>query len=93
MEELIDKVEETRREHIEYLLSEMIPSMFGFLAFEGFDLADDECIKTTTLFTEAFKAALYKAARMDHPLHDLAVELWDENVEDEDGLEVEFEPE
>lgn len=72
MEELLENVETTRKEHIEFVMDEMLSFMFQRVYDEGFDLGSDECFKTTACLVEATRAALYKSAGIYHPLHDFA---------------------
>lgn len=72
MEELLENVESTRKEHIEYLMDETLSFLFQRVYEEGFDLGADECFKTTACLVEATRAALYKTAGIHHPLHDFA---------------------
>lgn len=72
MEELMEKVEETRREHVEYTVEEMLPDLFTFLYMEGFDLAGEEHTKTTAFFIESFKSALLATVGLEHPLQKTA---------------------
>lgn len=92
LEELFAKIEETRSEHIQYLVNEeIVPSLLNALHYEGFNLLADECDAATNLFIESFKAALYKASNLEHPLHDMADDFWewvntdDESVEENDN--------
>lgn len=78
LEELFNQIEETRSEHIQYLVNEEIaPSLIRALYHEGFDLTTDECEAATNLFVESLKAALYKSSMIDHPLHEVADDFWD----------------
>lgn len=69
-------VEETRREHAEYLLDETLSFLFGRCQEEGFDLTSDKCAKTTALLVESYKAALYKSVGIEHPLQFVAEEFF-----------------
>lgn len=72
MEELLENVESTRKEHIEYLMDETLSFLFQRVYDEGFDLGTEDCFKTTACLVEATRAALYKTAGIYHPLHDFA---------------------
>lgn len=72
IEELQAKVNETRKEHIDYIVEESMSFIFSRCYEEGFDLGQEECIKTTSLAVESFKAALYNTVGIKHPLHVLA---------------------
>lgn len=83
LEELFAKVEETKREHVDYLVDDVFSGLFPYLYMEGFDLTRDGCEKTTTLFTESFKAALLKSVMIDHPLHEVAEDLCEDESEED----------
>lgn len=88
IEEVIEAVENTRREHIEMFMSIMIPFIFQKACDEGFDITQDTCTETNTFFIESLNAVLCKAAGMHHPIHDVVSEI--ASAED-DGEEQEVE--
>lgn len=75
LEELFDKVRNTRQEHIEFILDEILPSLIFYINTEGFDITSDKCEKEMIFFVESFRSLLYKAARLEHKFHDLAEEV------------------
>ena len=78
MEELMDNVETTRRDHVEYLLDEAIlPMIFGVTNQEGLDILKDQ--KATGFMIEAIRAALLAASEVSHPLHLLAGLMMDDD--------------
>ena len=72
MEELLEGVEETRKEHVEFLLDEILSNSFRLLYEEGFDLGKDECVNSTAFMIEAFKAAIYRSVGIEHTLQEIA---------------------
>lgn len=86
MEELNAKVSETRREHIEYLLDETLSFVFSRCYDEGFDLGQEECVKSTALIVEALRAGLLNTVGIEHPLHDVADMMF---VEDNNDVNLE----
>lgn len=75
MEELLETVNETRKEQVEYLLDEILSNAFRILYEEGFDLNKDHCIHSTALMVETFKAAIYRSVGIEHTLHTLADDI------------------
>jgi hypothetical protein len=71
-EEMIESVEVVRKEHIEFIVDEAMSYLFARVYEEGFNLTSDKCTKSTALAVEAFRAALYNAANLEHPMHELA---------------------
>jgi hypothetical protein len=72
LEELNKNIEETRKEHIEYIIDESMSFAFQKAFDEGFDLGQDECFKTTAMLIETYRAALCRTVGIYHPLHDFA---------------------
>jgi hypothetical protein len=72
MDEVIESVIATRKEHVEIFLENVLPFVFSNATDYGFDLSKEECAKPAALFIEALKAALYGTCDIDHPLQDFA---------------------
>lgn len=72
LEEIKGRIAENRMEHISYLVEDITEYVFQRAELEGFHISSDECINSTMLFIESLKAALYRAALLEHPLHKLA---------------------
>lgn len=83
-EEVEAKVNEGRREHIEYIIDETLSFVFSRCYEEGFNLNNDDCFKTTGMLVETMRAALLKSVGISHPLHLIAEEFF---VTDEDAIE------
>jgi len=88
MEELLENVESTRKEHIEYIMDEALTFVFGRVYDEGFDLGNEECLKTTALLVEAFRSAMYKTVGINHPFHAMAESVF--NITDEFDQDIEI---
>lgn len=85
MEELEAKVSETRKEHIEYLIDDMLSFVFARCQDEGFDLSQESCVKTTGMLLETFRAALYNTVGLSHPLTILAESMFRTETEMANG--------
>jgi hypothetical protein len=72
MDEVIESVIATRKEHIEIFLENVLPFVFSNAADYGLDLSKEECAKPTALFVESLKAALYSTCEIEHPLQNFA---------------------
>ena len=72
MSEVINRVEESRKEHISYLVDDITEYVFQRSTMEGFDVVDEAHIKHALLFIESMRALLYRSANLDHPLHKIA---------------------
>jgi len=85
IEEVLENVEYARKEHSEILVDEIMSLVFNLVQDEGISLGDPKCVKSSGLFIESFRAALWKCAGTYHPLHDLADEMF--KIKDEDSGE------
>ena len=92
LEEIIETVENSRKEHIEMFLSVIIPYVFQRACDEGFDITQESCAATNTFFLESLNAALCKTVGIYHPIHDVVNDIIngsDEPDETEESSETE----
>ncbi len=87
IEELYENVEGTRKEHIEFLLDDVLAFVFQRCYDEGFDLGQDECMKSTALLVESFRAGLYNTVGIQHPLQHVADSVFVEDNGEKDNEE------
>jgi len=80
IEELYENVAGTRKEHIEYLLDDVLSFVFQRCYEEGFDLGQEECLKTTALIVDTMRAGLYSTVGIPHPLHASAEIIYKDEV-------------
>lgn len=76
IEEVSNSIEALRRDHVEFLVDECCAFIFNRLYDEGFDLADEEYTKQTTLVVESLKSALYATVNIEHPLQHLSEKMF-----------------
>ncbi len=88
VDDIIDAVEENRKDHIEAFMESVLPFIFSNAFDFGLDLSKPECSKSTALFIESFKSALYDVYDLDHPLHELSEQIF-KTLEDNYNLAVE----
>ncbi len=81
LDEIIHNSQENRKEHIEFIIQETLPYIFGKLYDEGYDLCKEDNIEVTGYMIETFRAALYAAAGIDHELHEVADEYIGDNID------------
>lgn len=74
-------------------LESILPYLFSSAIDFGFDITKDECVKSTALFVESFKAVLYNSCDIDHALHDFADQMFEIGVDGLEGLKLESDPE
>ncbi len=76
IDEILENVEQARREQVELLIDDTLSFVFSRCYAEGFDLTDDRCIKTTALVVESLRASLYKTSGLPHTLHSVADQMF-----------------
>jgi len=76
IDEILDNIEQARKEQVEMLIDETLAMVFGRCYQEGFDLTDDRCLKATALVVESLRASLYKTSGLTHTLHDIAEQMF-----------------
>ena len=79
IEEIYENATETRKEHVEYVLDDVLAFVFQRCYDEGFNLGDDICIKSTSMIVETLRAGLYRSVGIPHPLHDSADRMFVED--------------
>lgn len=76
IDELHESIESVRKEHIEYIIDEIIGLVFNRCIDEGFDISNDDCNKPTALAIESIRALLYRTCHISHPFHDVAEDIF-----------------
>ena len=82
-EELITSVMQTRSHHVEFLASEFADFIIYRSFEESFDLTKEAAMRATHFMKVAITSALFAAAGLDHPLHELIDEFVTEEVDAE----------
>lgn len=72
IDEVMEIVISSRKEHVEIFLENILPLIFSSAADFGFDLSKEESTKSTALFVESLKSALYDTCGIEHILQDFA---------------------
>lgn len=93
LEEVIERVSENRREHINHIVDDL-GSFFVARAYEeGFGVDSDDCFKDVILVIEAMRSAMYKSVGLEHPMQhvvDSVISLGDDDpLTDEQIKEIE----
>lgn len=85
LEEVLQSVESSRKEHIEFIVDDVMTFAFGRAIDEGFNLGDEKCCKNTALVVESLRAVLYKTVGINHPLHTAAETIF---VSEEEAVSI-----
>lgn len=86
MDEVYEKIDQARKEHIDYLVDEIMPIIFNRVYQDGYNLGTEECNNSTILFIEAFKSAMNKSVGGYHPLQEISDNM--QFSDDVDGIAV-----
>lgn len=69
LEEIVDKVTQTRKEHVAGVMNDMIPDLIHIFGAYGVDINDDKYVKDVAMVMEATKSLLHKQYNLEHPFH------------------------
>jgi hypothetical protein len=86
LEEIMAHIDESRVEHISYLVEDISEYVIQRAEMEGFRVTDPDYTKSTMLFIESMRAMLYSTVKLNHPLHKITPEIIvinDENKEED----------
>lgn len=72
IDEVMEIVVSSRKEHVDIFMENILPVVFSSAADFGFDLAKEESTKSTALFVESLKSALYDTCGIEHVLQEFA---------------------
>ncbi len=76
-------MEQARKEHIDYLVDEIMPIIFNRVLQDGYNLGSDVCNNSTILFVEAFKSAMCESVGSYHPLQEISNNMqFSEDIDD-----------
>lgn len=83
MDEVYEKIDQARKEHIDYLVDEIMPIIFNRVYQDGYNLGIEECNNSTILFVEAFKSAMSQSVGAYHPLQEISNNMqFSEDIDD-----------
>lgn len=83
--EILGRVEENRKEHINYIVEDLASFIFQRAHEEGFDLEQDDLHKDCMLVVESMRAMLCKSIRINHPLQKITESLISIDSEEGEG--------
>jgi hypothetical protein len=77
VEEIIDKVTQTRKEHVAGVMNDMIPEMINMFGAYGIDINDDKYVKDVAMIMESIKALLHRQYSLEHAFHRIADNMFE----------------
>ena len=69
VEEILDKVTQARKEHVDGVVNDLIPDLIHMFGTYGLDISSDEYIKDVAMVMESIKAMVSRQYRLEHPFH------------------------
>lgn len=76
----IVEAQDFRAENINDILSDLMPLIISILYDDGYDIAIDENVECILLACDALRAAMYNSVGMEHPIQDVALDLYEDIV-------------
>jgi RecB family endonuclease NucS len=85
IEEIADKVTQTRKDHIEVVMHEIVPEMIQLFGAYGIDINSEEYIKDMSMVIESIHSMLNRQYKLHHPFHEIVDNIFDILGTDENG--------
>lgn len=77
IEEIVDRVTQTRKEHIEGVLNDLIPELIHMFGSYRLDVSSDEYIKDVAMIMESIKSMVSRQYNVEHPFHSMVDNIFD----------------
>jgi hypothetical protein len=77
MEEILDKVTQTRKDHVNMVLNDMIPEIIHMFGAYGVDINDDKYVKDVAMIMESTKSLLHRQYNLEHPFHKMVDNIFE----------------
>jgi len=87
LDEIHDKVTQTRKEHVAGVMNDMIPDIINMFGAYGVDINDDKYIKDVALVMEGIKALLHRQYNLEHPFHNMSDNIFEFRYNEDSTIE------
>jgi hypothetical protein len=87
LDEIHDKVTQTRKEHVAGVMNDMIPDVINMFGAYGVDINDDKYIKDVALVMESIKALLHRQYNLEHPFHNISDNIFEFKYNEDSTIE------
>lgn len=88
--EIIDKVTQTRKEHVAGVMNDMIPDIIHMFGAYGVDINDDKYVKDVAMIMESTKSLLHRQYDLEHPFHKMTDNIFEFNYNDDNTIAYTF---
>lgn len=86
VEEIVDKVTQTRKEHVDGVVNDLIPDIIHVFGTYGLDITSDEYIKDVAMVMESIKAMISRQYRLEHPFHKMVDNVFEFSFNDDNTV-------
>ena len=87
LEEIVDKVTQTRKEHVASVMNDMIPDVINMFGAYGVDINEDKYIKDVALVMESIKALLHRQYNLEHQFHKMVDGIFEFSYNEDNSIE------
>lgn len=77
LEEIVDKVTQTRIDHVNMVMNDMIPEIIHMFGAYGVDINDDKYVKDVAMIIESTKSLLNRQYNLEHPFHKMVDNIFE----------------
>ena len=77
IEEIADKVTQTRKDHVDMIMIDLIPDMIHVFGSYGVDINSEEYVKDVAMIMESIKAMINRQYHLEHPFHSMVDNIFD----------------
>jgi hypothetical protein len=86
IEEITVRVEQTRKDHINGVLNDLIPELIHTFASYGIDINSDEYIKDVAMVIESIKSMISRQYRVEHPFHKMVNTFFEFSLNEDNSV-------
>jgi hypothetical protein len=87
IEEIYDKVTQTRKDHVAGVMNDMIPEVINMFGAYGVDINDDKYVKDVALVMEGIKALLHRQYNLEHSFHNISDNIFEFKYNEDNTIE------
>lgn len=87
LDEIHDKVTQTRKEHVAGVMNDMIPDIINMFGAYGVDINDDKYVKDVALVMEGIKSLLHRQYNLEHPFHNMVDNIFEFRYNEDSTIE------
>lgn len=77
VEDIVDQIAQTRKDHVDSVLNDLIPEFMHLFASYGVDVSSENYVKDAAMIVESMKAMLHRQFNLDHPFHKMVDNLFE----------------